>query len=101
MAIDRSAASVLREIRQHRGRSLRAAAADVGVAPSYLSRLERGERTLGPELGGRIAAYYGLDPDAVELAEGRLPADIVAILQEHPALLAELRERYSPNADQL
>jgi transcriptional regulator with XRE-family HTH domain len=64
------------------------------VAPSHLSRLERGEKAASDELIHRTARYYGLDDDTLTLASGRVPADIVSILKEHPALLSELRSRF-------
>lgn len=94
MARKQAAARVLRELRQSQDRSLRTTAADLGLAPSYLSRLERGERSCTEQLSQRIANYYGVSPEAIELAEGRVPADIVAILSEHPEELIRLRELY-------
>jgi transcriptional regulator with XRE-family HTH domain len=91
---ERSAASVLREVRQSRGRSLRAVAAEVGIAPSFLSRVERGERHLNQELGEKMAAYYGVDTDLIELADGRVPADVLKILQRRPEILMYLRSEY-------
>ena len=64
-----------------RARSLRAAAADLEVAPSHLSRLERGERSPSQDLTHRMAAYYGVAQEVVGLADGRVPDDVIAILQ--------------------
>jgi transcriptional regulator with XRE-family HTH domain len=89
-----TAASLLRELRRTQAQSLRTTAADLGLAPSYLSRLERGERSCTTELSQRLADYYGVSHEVVELAEGRVPADIVAILTEHPEELTRLRELY-------
>lgn len=86
------AANLLRELRRRQDRSLREAAKDLGVAPSQLSRVERGERTLNDEITERVAKYYGVSSDLVLLAEGRLPDDVREILQKHPELLDRLRE---------
>jgi transcriptional regulator with XRE-family HTH domain len=91
----RPAASLLRELRSREGKSLRAVADELGVAPSHLSRLERGEKGASDELASRAAEYYGVDPELLGLAEGRVPADVVAILRNHPEVLTELRGRYS------
>jgi transcriptional regulator with XRE-family HTH domain len=88
------AARLLRQLREKRGQSLRAAASELGVAPSHLSRLERGEKSPSNELRRRAAHYYGVDEDSVTLDEGRVPDDIIQILQEHPEVLAELRGRF-------
>jgi transcriptional regulator with XRE-family HTH domain len=82
-------------MREERGRSLRATAEDLGVAPSHLSRLERGEKAPSEELIHRAAIYYGIDDDVVALASGRIPQDVLAILLAHPEALADLRQRYA------
>lgn len=89
-----TAAGLLRELRERQGRSLRAAADDLGVAASHLSRLERGERKMSEGLGERVADYYGVDADVVMIAEGRIPEDVVRILRGHPEMIDEIRNRY-------
>lgn len=89
-----SAARLLRRVREERGESLRSAAQGIGVAPSHLSRLERGEKSASDELRQRAAKYYGVDADAVALEEGRPPADVIEILRRHPEVLDELRRRF-------
>ena len=81
-------------MRKREGRTLRAAAQDLGVAASHLSRLERGQRTAGGELVDRIGRYYGLTPDELLLLGERVPADIAAILLAHPEELSRLRSTY-------
>jgi len=97
-----SAASLLRSLRERQGRSLRVVAEDLGVAPSQLSRIERGQRGLGEGLPERIADYYGVSADVVALAEGRVPEDVLLILSEHPDELERLRAKYQgqPAGDQ-
>ena len=89
---------MLRQLREQRGQSLRAAASDLGVAPSHLSRLERGQKSPSDELRRRAADYYGVDEDHVALDEGQVPDDIVQILRLHPEVLAELRTRFGRQA---
>jgi len=91
-------ASLLRDLRRQQGRSLRSAAADIGVAPSQLSRLERGQRGLTPGVSERLSSYYGVSADVVVLAQGEVPVDIVRILQAHPEAIEELRQRYADGA---
>lgn len=88
------AAALLREMRARQGKSLRAAAGDLGVTAGYLSRVERGEKAASSTLTRRAASYYGLDPDLLGLAEGRIPADILTIFREHPEALDLLRARF-------
>lgn len=89
-----SAASILRTLRREQGRSLRTAAADIGVAPSQLSRLERGQRGLAPEMSEKLSDYYGVSAEVISLSQGDIPADVLRILQAHPEALERLRELY-------
>jgi transcriptional regulator with XRE-family HTH domain len=89
-----STANLLRDLRRQQGRSLRSAAADIGVAPSQLSRLERGQRGIAPEVSKRLSSYYGVPADIICLAQGDVPTDIIAILRTHPEALEYLRRRY-------
>jgi transcriptional regulator with XRE-family HTH domain len=85
---------LLRDLRRRRGESLRSAARELGVDAAHLSRLERGLKSASDELRDRAADYYAYSPELIDLAQGRLPGDVVEILQEHPALLNELRARF-------
>jgi transcriptional regulator with XRE-family HTH domain len=87
-------AQLLRRIRTERGVSVREVARKVGVDPSYVSRVERGEKHASPTFRQRLAEHYDLPPDDLALAAGQVPADIAAILRAHPEVLAELRERF-------
>jgi transcriptional regulator with XRE-family HTH domain len=90
--------ALLRRLREDAGVSLRGAAADIGVAPSFLSRVERGERALSPDLRQRVANYYDVDEEDLELASGQIPDDIVAILRTNPTLIDDLRMRFGSDA---
>ncbi len=94
LVADDSVAQLLRRLRAEQGRSLRGAARDLGVDPSYLSRVENGERQPSGELEERISSHYGLERDSLDLAAGRVPADVLEILRRHPDALDELRRRY-------
>jgi transcriptional regulator with XRE-family HTH domain len=98
MAATENAANLLRSLRREQGRSLRSAAADIGVAPSQLSRLERGQRGLGADVSERIAHYYGVPAEVVALSSGDVPDDVVRILQTHPELIERLRAEYAERA---
>lgn len=85
---------ILRDLRRRRGESLRGAASGLGIDPSYLSKVERGEKPIASKLRGRLADYYDADAARLALAEGDLPPDVLRILAEHPEAMDELRERY-------
>lgn len=98
MAGTEKAADLLRSLRQQQGRSLRTAAAEIGVAPSHLSRLERGQRGLNVNVSERMANYYGVSAEVIALCRGDVPDDVVQILQAHPELIERLRADYSSNS---
>jgi hypothetical protein len=50
---------------------------------------------MSPGTSRKLADYYGISPELIELADGRVPDDIVKILQEHPGEITRLRETYS------
>ncbi|MGW6130810.1 helix-turn-helix domain-containing protein [Cellulomonas sp. NPDC055163] len=89
------AARLLRQLREERGRSLRSAADDLGVAPSHLSRWERGEKAPSGDLLKRAAHYYGVDEEIMALDAGRVPDDVILLLQQNPYLLNEIRRRFA------
>jgi transcriptional regulator with XRE-family HTH domain len=94
MAQQMPVADLLRRLRSEQGKSLRSVARDLGVDPSYLSRVERGEKPPSDDLQDRAARYYDVPTDRLELASRRIPDDIVNILMVHPELFGELRSRY-------
>lgn len=89
-----SAASLLRGLRERQGHTLRSAASELGLAPSQLSRMERGQRPIAEGNAQRLSDYYGVSAEIINLAQGQIPADIIAILREHPAEITHLREKY-------
>lgn len=71
--------------------SVRQLAGRVGIEPSYLSKIERGrEEPPGEETIRRIAAELGEDSDALLALAGKVSTDLVNIIRERPAVVAEL-----------
>ena len=93
MTEQQSAAALLRELRQQRGESLRSAARGLGVDPSFLARVETGQKAPSGALRERASQYYGADSDGVHLAAGQLPPDVVQLLLDNPDEIAEIRRR--------
>jgi transcriptional regulator with XRE-family HTH domain len=56
----RELGDVLREQRQHQGRTLREVSASAAVSLGYLSEVERGEKEASSELLGSICTALGL-----------------------------------------
>lgn len=71
--------------------SLRQLAMRIGVEPSYLSKLERGERApLSEEKLCALAAELGEDPDVLLAMSGKVSRDIQNIIMKRPRLFANL-----------
>src|SRR5665647_1765251 len=85
--------TTLRELRVARGKSLRAAAHDLAVDPAYLSRVERGEKPASEAVTQRAADYYEVPREALSLAQGAVPDDVLEILARHPEAVDELRRK--------
>jgi transcriptional regulator with XRE-family HTH domain len=89
-----SLAEMLRQLREQKGSSLRGTAKELGVDPSFLSRLERGKKPASGQLLMKAAQYYNVPVEQLEMASGAVPADVVKILQDHPDLVERIREEY-------
>lgn len=86
--------SLLREIRLSSGEGIKTAAPRLDVDYSYISKIENGLANPSPDFLTRVAALYGVDPDTLFLAAGRLPPDVDEILRERTKeAIALLRSR--------
>ncbi len=71
--------------------SLRQVAGRVGIEPSYLSKIERGEQPPpGEQTIRRLAEELGENPDALLALAGKVSSDLLAIIRERPTAVAEL-----------
>jgi transcriptional regulator with XRE-family HTH domain len=71
--------------------SLRKVAARVGIEPSYLSKIERGEQPPpGEQTICRLADELGENPDALLALAGKVSGDLLEIIRERPTVVAEL-----------
>ncbi len=71
--------------------SVRQVAARIGVEPSYLSKVERGEEAPPSEARIRaLAADLGEDADVLLALAGKVSGDLQAIIRRRPALMAEM-----------
>lgn len=85
---------LLRDLRERKGRSLREAAKELDIDPAHLSRVERGAKPASAAMLERASVYYDVPEELLALSRGVVPTDIVAILQQHPKLLDEMRAKY-------
>jgi transcriptional regulator with XRE-family HTH domain len=72
--------------------SLRQVAGHIGVEPSYLSKIERGETSayLTEEKIRLLADYLGEDPDVLLALSGKISLDVQEIIRKRPQLFAQL-----------
>jgi transcriptional regulator with XRE-family HTH domain len=88
--------SQLRALRTKRKIGIKSLARDLGVSYTYISHLERGRAKPSAELIKKLAAYFQVDEDDLNLAIGKLPADVEKILYEHPReVVMLLRESFA------
>ena len=84
----------LRETRTQKGDasfSVRKLAARVGIEPSYLSKIERGEEPPPGETTIRkLAEELGEDPDVLLALGGKVPTDLLETIRARPRLFADL-----------
>ncbi len=72
--------------------SLRRVAARIGVEPSYLSKIERGDHKayLTEEKIRLLATELGEDPDVLLALSGKISKDVQEIIRRRPELFAQL-----------
>jgi HTH-type transcriptional regulator, competence development regulator len=76
---------------ENRGFSVRQLADRVGIEPSYLSKIERGEQPPpGEKTIRRIATELGENPDVLLALAGKVSSDLLQIIRERPTLVGEL-----------
>lgn len=80
-----------RLLQKDRRFSLRAVAGRVGIEPSYLSKIERGQQPPpGEEMIKAIARDLELDPDVLLAMAGKVSSDLQAVIRQRPVLFAQI-----------
>ena len=80
--------------------SVRQVAARIGVQPSYLSKIERGDEAPPSEKTIRaLAKELGEDPDVLLALGGKISSDLQAIIRKRPKLFAELLRQLRDQPD--
>jgi len=87
---------ILRELRTKAGLGIKRLAPELGVTYSYLSKLENEEIGPSEELINRIAEHFDYDRARLMLSAGKVPSEILRILQNNPdEALSLLKERFA------
>jgi transcriptional regulator with XRE-family HTH domain len=86
---------ILRDLRHGAGVGIKRLAPELGVSYSYLSKLENNDVAPSEELVGKVAKYFDYDRDRLLISAGKIPEEVLRILQDHPdEALGFLRERF-------
>lgn len=90
----------LRLLRQKKGpEGIKRVAPELSVSYSYLSKLETGTVDPSPETLAKLAGFYGVDVQVLELLTGRIPEEVSAWVQAHPEeVLRMLKDRFGERA---
>lgn len=75
---------VLRELRRNSGVGIKRFGPEVGVSYSYISKLENDVVPPSEGFVQRAANYFEVDPNVLLLAAGKVPTDVLRILQDNP-----------------
>lgn len=89
-------------LRSDRRYSLRQVARRIGIEPSYLSKIERGEHHayLTEEKIFSLARELNEDPDVLLALNGKVSQDIQAIIRKRPRIFARLIRELKDMPDQ-
>jgi transcriptional regulator with XRE-family HTH domain len=88
---------VLRHLRQESGLGIKRLAPQLGVSYSYVSKLENDVTTPSEAFVQKAAAYFDVDPNTLLFAAGKIPSDVVRILEENSErAIALLRKEFGP-----
>ena len=75
---------LFKKLRKKSGIGIKRLAPELGVSYSYLSKLEHGATLPSEKLVYKAAEYFSCDPDPLLLAAGKVPPEILRILQDNP-----------------
>ncbi|HEX5862654.1 MAG TPA: helix-turn-helix transcriptional regulator [Casimicrobiaceae bacterium] len=90
MAGRKSFGALVRQEREAREIGLREMAKMIGVSPTYLSKIERGDFDPPAEDKVRkIAGIIGHDPDELLALAGRVASDLTDIIRQRPREMAD------------
>jgi HTH-type transcriptional regulator, competence development regulator len=90
MAGKKSFGALVRQEREAKEIGLREMAKKIGVSPTYLSKIERGDFDPPAEDKVRkIAEIIGRDPDELLALAGRVASDLTDIIRQQPRGMAD------------
>jgi transcriptional regulator with XRE-family HTH domain len=83
----------IRQWREERRVGLRRFAKAIGVSPTFVSKMERGEGPVpGEKTIRKMAVYFGKNPDELLAIADKVAADVLATIIKQPAYARFIRE---------
>ena len=76
--------NIVRELREKKGLGIKRLAPDIGVSYTYLSKIENHKTKPSEEFIEKIADYFGYEKEELLIIAGRLPKDVIEIIEENP-----------------
>ena len=103
MAGRKNFGALVRQEREAKEIGLREMAKKIGISPTYLSKIERGDFDPPAEdKVRRIAEIIGHDPDELLALAGRVASDLTEIIRRRPREMADfLRAAKGPSAEDI
>ena len=93
--------ATIRNEREQKGISLRKFAEQVGISPTFISKMERDEFDSPKEENIRkMADILGLDADVLLGLGGKVASDLPEIVQERPQLMATFLRKAGKLSDE-
>lgn len=97
-----SLGSRIREQRQHLGLTVRGFAAQIGVAPPFVTDIEADRRRPSPEVLDKIASILGISLADLQELDPRITPEVKEWMDEEPRVASLLRRlRDDPHRDAL
>ena len=91
----------IRHWREERGVGLRRFTKAVGVSPSFVSKMARGQGPLpGESTLGKMAAFFGTNPDELFAMADKVASAVLAMIIKEPAYARFLRAHAHLTKDQ-
>jgi transcriptional regulator with XRE-family HTH domain len=78
--------SKIRDERERKGKTLREAAAELGINHAYLSQLETGLAKPSEDLARKLAGYYGMNEEEIAFLARGIPQVIADIKKRFPTV---------------
>lgn len=74
----------LKDLRYQKGVGIKKLAPEIGLNYTYISKLENDKSLPSEEVIGKISKYFDCDKQELMLAAGKIPDELIKIIQDNP-----------------